>query len=112
MTRVFVAVHRSEIPVDLFPFPIFARPLRLHHQTESFGKATREQPGRPWASDTPESVNIASLVGAVDYSIHPGDTYYVGNSKEIDHWRIIGLDNGSDSAVHRKSNHSVPLTIP
>ncbi len=36
-----------------------------------------------WASDTFESHNIAQLVGENDYSIHLGDTYYVGNSKEI-----------------------------
>jgi hypothetical protein len=36
-----------------------------------------------WASDTAESFNIAKLVGEVDYSIHLGDTYYVGNYKEI-----------------------------
>jgi hypothetical protein len=36
-----------------------------------------------WASDTVESCNIAKLVGQVDYSIHLGDTYYVGNYKEI-----------------------------
>jgi hypothetical protein len=43
-----------------------------------------------WAADTPESVNVASMVGAVNYSIHLGDTYYVGNSKEI-------ADNFNDS---------------
>jgi len=36
-----------------------------------------------WASDTPESCNVASLCGERDYSIHLGDTYYVGNEKEI-----------------------------
>ena len=36
-----------------------------------------------WASDTFESHNIAQLAGENDYSIHLGDTYYVGNSKEI-----------------------------
>jgi hypothetical protein len=36
-----------------------------------------------WASNTFESHNIAHLVGENDYSIHLGDTYYVGNSKEI-----------------------------
>lgn len=36
-----------------------------------------------WASDTFESHNIGDLVGENDYSIHLGDTYYVGNSKEI-----------------------------
>src|SRR5258708_3702220 len=36
-----------------------------------------------WASDTEESDNIARLAGIQNYSIHLGDTYYVGNSKEI-----------------------------
>ena len=36
-----------------------------------------------WASSTAESINIAQLAGGQDYSIHMGDTYYVGNSKEI-----------------------------
>ncbi len=43
-----------------------------------------------WASNTFESHNIAQLVGENDYSIHLGDTYYVGNSKEI-------ADNFNDS---------------
>jgi len=36
-----------------------------------------------WASDTPESQNIARLAGVQDYSIHVGDTYYVGSESEI-----------------------------
>lgn len=38
-----------------------------------------------WASDTPESHNIAALCGSVekDFTIHLGDTYYVGNENEI-----------------------------
>ena len=38
-----------------------------------------------WASDTPESHNVASLCGSVerDFSIHLGDSYYVGNEQEI-----------------------------
>ena len=36
-----------------------------------------------WASSTAESIQIGQLVGLQDYSIHLGDTYYVGNSKEI-----------------------------
>jgi hypothetical protein len=36
-----------------------------------------------WASSTPESIQIGGLVGLQDYSIHLGDTYYVGNAKEI-----------------------------
>jgi Calcineurin-like phosphoesterase len=36
-----------------------------------------------WASSTTESIQIGALVGEQDYSIHLGDTYYVGNSKEI-----------------------------
>ena len=38
-----------------------------------------------WASDTPESHNVAALCGSIerDYSIHLGDSYYVGNEKEI-----------------------------
>ncbi len=36
-----------------------------------------------WASDTAESINVAEQVGDVDYSVHLGDTYYVGNFKEI-----------------------------
>lgn len=36
-----------------------------------------------WASCTEESIQIAKLTGEQDYSIHLGDTYYVGNSKEI-----------------------------
>jgi hypothetical protein len=37
-----------------------------------------------WASDTLESHNVAALCGERDYSIHLGDSYYVGNEKEID----------------------------
>ncbi len=36
-----------------------------------------------WASDTAESQQVAAQVGTNDYSIHLGDTYYVGNDKEI-----------------------------
>jgi hypothetical protein len=36
-----------------------------------------------WASNTMESQNIAKLAAGHDYSIHLGDTYYVGNSREI-----------------------------
>lgn len=36
-----------------------------------------------WASDTPESHLIAAQCGQQDYSIHMGDTYFVGNDKEI-----------------------------
>ncbi|MEO5571298.1 MAG: metallophosphoesterase [Bacteroidia bacterium] len=36
-----------------------------------------------WASDTFESRNIALMAAENDYSIHLGDTYYVGNSQEI-----------------------------
>ncbi len=36
-----------------------------------------------WASDTAESQLIAAQAGIQDYSIHLGDTYYVGNEKEI-----------------------------
>jgi hypothetical protein len=36
-----------------------------------------------WASDTPESHKVARLCGERDYSIHLGDSYYVGNEKEI-----------------------------
>jgi hypothetical protein len=47
------------------------------------GKGTTIALLSDWASDTPEAVNVAGLVGQRDYSIHLGDTYYVGNSKEI-----------------------------
>ncbi len=36
-----------------------------------------------WASDTVESRLVASQASINDYSIHLGDTYYVGNKKEI-----------------------------
>jgi len=36
-----------------------------------------------WASDTVESRLIAQQAGIQDFSIHLGDTYYVGNVKEI-----------------------------
>ncbi len=36
-----------------------------------------------WASNTQESHHVAHLCGTQDYSIHLGDTYYVGNEKEI-----------------------------
>jgi hypothetical protein len=36
-----------------------------------------------WASSTAESIQIGELVGLQDYSIHLGDTYYIGNAKEI-----------------------------
>lgn len=38
-----------------------------------------------WASDTPESHNIGEVCGKGerDFTIHLGDTYYVGNEKEI-----------------------------
>ncbi len=36
-----------------------------------------------WASDTPESQMIAGQAGIQDYSIHLGDTYYVGNAQEV-----------------------------
>jgi len=36
-----------------------------------------------WASNTKESHTIAAQAGTNDYSIHLGDTYYVGSSDEI-----------------------------
>ncbi len=36
-----------------------------------------------WASNTAESELVAAQCGVQDYSIHLGDTYYVGNDKEI-----------------------------
>jgi hypothetical protein len=36
-----------------------------------------------WATDTSQSQLIATQAGVQDYSIHLGDTYYVGNSNEI-----------------------------
>lgn len=36
-----------------------------------------------WASNTEEAHLIAAQAGIKDYSIHLGDTYYVGNDKEI-----------------------------
>lgn len=36
-----------------------------------------------WASDTEESHRVAAQVGTKPFSIHMGDTYYVGNEKEI-----------------------------
>lgn len=36
-----------------------------------------------WASNTLESHLVARQTGTNDYSIHLGDTYYVGNEKEI-----------------------------
>lgn len=36
-----------------------------------------------WASNTIESHTIATQMGINDYSIHLGDTYYVGSSEEI-----------------------------
>lgn len=36
-----------------------------------------------WATDTVESHLVARQASANDYSIHLGDTYYVGNKKEI-----------------------------
>jgi hypothetical protein len=36
-----------------------------------------------WASDTPESRLIAQQAGINDYSIHLGDTYFVGSEAEI-----------------------------
>jgi hypothetical protein len=36
-----------------------------------------------WASDTPESHLVARQASNNDYSVHLGDTYYVGNKKEI-----------------------------
>lgn len=38
-----------------------------------------------WASDTAESHNVAALCGSGnrDFTVHLGDTYYVGNEKEI-----------------------------
>lgn len=36
-----------------------------------------------WASDTYESQLVAQQAAGNDYSIHLGDTYYVGNKKEI-----------------------------
>lgn len=46
-----------------------------------------------WASDTPESHLVAAQCGRQDYSIHMGDTYYVGNEKEIAY--NFSRENGS-----------------
>ncbi len=57
------------------------------------GAALAEMPATPgattvalladWASSTAESIQLGALVGLQDYSIHLGDTYYIGNAKEI-----------------------------
>jgi hypothetical protein len=45
-----------------------------------------------WATDTPESNNVAALMGEQDsdYTIHLGDVYFVGAPQEI-HENFIGL---------------------
>jgi hypothetical protein len=81
-----------------YPYQVYAKPQENDGIFDLGGADGRETTDRretndgrettiallsDWASDTPESVNVASMVGPVDYSIHLGDTYYVGNSKEI-----------------------------
>jgi hypothetical protein len=69
-----------------YPYQVYAKPDENDGIFELIavdGQETTIALLSDWASDTPESVNVASLVGSVDYTIHLGDTYYVGNSKEI-----------------------------
>lgn len=47
-----------------------------------------------WASNTVESRQIARQAGINDYSIHLGDTYYVGNTDEIN----ANFDPGNDGS--------------
>lgn len=69
-----------------YPYQVYGKPeenngiFKIH---PAAGKETTVALLSDWASDTPESQKVASLVGPVEYSIHLGDTYYVGNSKEI-----------------------------
>ena len=68
------------------PYPVYADPA-----TNNGIFRIQKQPGEPvtvallsdWASDTAESQLIAQQTGVNDYSIHLGDTYYVGNDQEI-----------------------------
>lgn len=69
-----------------YPYQVYLKPEEnngIFNLVTNKGKDTTIALLSDWASDTPESVRVASLVGPVDYSIHMGDTYYVGNSKEI-----------------------------
>ena len=69
-----------------YPYQVYAKPDEnngIFNLAATDGQETTIALLSDWASDTPESHNVASMVGAVDYSIHLGDTYYVGNSKEI-----------------------------
>jgi len=68
------------------PYPVYSDPANNN------GIFTiPKQPGEPvtvalisdWASDTSESQLIAQQAGTNDYSVHLGDTYYVGNTQEI-----------------------------
>jgi hypothetical protein len=69
-----------------YPYQVYAKPavnngiFRMEPATT--GPTTIALLG-DWASSTAESIQIAQLTGVQDYSIHLGDTYYVGNSKEI-----------------------------
>lgn len=69
-----------------YPYQVYIKPkendgiFKLH---AAQGHETTIALLSDWASDTQESQHVASLVGPVDYSIHLGDTYYIGNSKEI-----------------------------
>ena len=68
------------------PYPFYS-----DHATNSGIFTIVKQPGEAvtvalisdWASDTPESQLIAQQCGTNDYSVHLGDTYYVGNDNEI-----------------------------
>jgi hypothetical protein len=69
-----------------YPYQVYHKPAEnngIFTLETTNGQGTTIALLSDWASDTPESVRVASLVGAVDYTIHLGDTYYVGNSKEI-----------------------------
>ena len=69
-----------------YPYQVYPKPEEnngIFNLVTSDAKETTIALLSDWASDTPESVRVASLVGPVGYSIHMGDTYYVGNSKEI-----------------------------
>lgn len=69
-----------------YPYQTYQNPAQnngIFKMEEALGTETSVALLGDWASDTFESHNVATLCGEQDYSIHLGDSYYVGNEKEI-----------------------------
>ena len=67
------------------PYPSYHYPETGIHNIENAGEVITIGITSDWATDTPDSFRIAEQIGShdPDFTIHVGDTYYVGAPPEI-----------------------------